>query len=437
MVIKRDLYLDKLKKAMHNGRIKIITGIRRCGKSFLLFNLFKEHLLSEGVAQEQIIEIALDRQEFVGLRNPVALYEYVKSRINPHAEFYLFIDEIQLSYRVKTSQTDEKLVPPEDRDLLYTSFYDVLSDLMTLPNIDIYVTGSNSKLLSKDVATNFRDRGTEIKMYPLSFSEYYPVSGLEKADAFEQYMIYGGMPLSVLEQDDASRAKYLSELFRKVYIADVVERFGVDDAYAESIIDVLCSSVGSLTNPKKLSDTLNSTGHVRTSDKTVKKYLDIFEDAFLFEKAVRYDIKGKAYLSSPVKYYAEDVGLRNARLSFRQTEQTHLMENVIYIELMRRGYLADVGVVRHTENENGTLRNKQYEIDFVVERSGSRIYIQSAFAIPDEEKRRQEITPLMRTGDFFRKIVIVGGSQKPQQDETGITYVGIIPFLLDEHFAEG
>ena len=298
------------------------------------------------------------------------------------------------------------------------------------------MTGSNSKMLSKDVATNFRDRGTEIKMYPLSFAEYYPVSGKEKADAWEDYVVYGGMPLAVLEPDERERERYLAGLFEKVYIADVVERYKVEDDYVENLIDVLSSAVGSLTNPSKLANTLNTVNHAKTTDKRVKRYLDILEDAFLFEKAKRYDVKGKSYFDSPVKYYAEDVGLRNARLNFRQTEETHLMENIIFNELKRRGYSVDVGMVQYTEMVDGKKINRQHEIDFIVNIGDKKIYIQSAFSIADEEKRIQEITPLLKSGDFFKKMVVVGGSQRARMDENGITHIGIIPFLLDENSLE-
>lgn len=433
MHIERNFYLNQLISKMNNGKVKIITGIRRCGKSYLLSHIFKDYLLTLGVPESRIIEIALDKKQFEDLRNPNSLYDYVLNRLSDSDEqYYLFIDEIQLSYRVKKPNIDISLIPEDDRELIYTSFYDILNDLMTRSNLDIYVTGSNSKMLSTDVATNFRDRGTEIKLYPLSFAEFYPVSGKEKADAWEEYIVYGGMPTAVLEPDEREKAKYLSALFSKVYVADFVERYGVSDAYIENLIDVLASSVGSLTNASKLSNTLNSVNHAGTSDKTIKKYLDALEDAFLFRKAVRYDIKGKSYLDSPVKYYATDLGLRNARLNFRQVEPTHLMENAIYNELVRRGYSVDVGVVRFAETVEGKKNSCQHEIDFIVNVGRKKIYIQSAFSIPDEAKHRQEVKPLCKTGDSFQKIVVVGGSQKPGFDDDGIKYIGVIPFLLDE-----
>ena len=432
MVIQRNRYLKRLISKMHNGRVKIITGIRRCGKSYLLSHLFKEYLHELGVDDAHIIEVSLDRKENEAYRNPNLLYQYVLERMsNDSGQFYLFVDEIQLSYRIKNPNVEEAQVPEQDRDLLYTTFYDVLNDLMARENLDIYVTGSNSRMLSKDIATNFRDRGIEIRLYPLSFSEYYSVSGMEKADAWENYIVYGGMPLAVLEQDQRARAAYLTGLFEKLYVADIAERYGVEDSYVESLIDVLASSVGSLTNPLKLANTLNSVNHAGTTDKTVKKYLDALEDAFLFEKAQRYDIKGKHYFDSPMKYYATDVGLRNARLNFRQIEQTHLMENMIYNELVLRGYSVDVGMVRFAETIEGKKSEKQHEIDFVVNDVSKRVYIQSALNIEDDGKRRQEILPLLRSGDYFKRIVIAAGSAKPHMDDNGILYAGVIPFLLD------
>ena len=286
-VIQRDIYLNRLISKMHNGLVKIITGIRRCGKSFLLDPIFKDYLLSIGTAEDHIIDVALDKKEFAHLRDPNALYNYVVDRMSGTGDYYLFVDEIQLSYKVKRPDVDMNVIAKEDRELAFLTFYDVLSDLMDMPNLDIYVTGSNSRMLSSDIATNFRDRGTEIQMYPLSFSEYYAYSGLEKADAWAEYVVWGGMPLAVLEQNENERARYLSSLFERVYVADVVERFGVDDTYLENLLDVISSGVGSLTNPTKLANTLNSVNHARTSDKTVKKYLDALEEAFIFKKVKR------------------------------------------------------------------------------------------------------------------------------------------------------
>lgn len=431
MRIERNLYLNKLISKMHNGKVKIITGIRRCGKSFLLRHIFKDYLLANGVDADHILEIALDQKEYEKYRDPNALYEYVIHHITGDGEYFLFVDEIQLSYKVKREDADLSRIAKEDQELAYTTFYDILNDLMVKPNLDIYVTGSNSRMLSKDIATNFRDRGSEIRMFPLSFSEFYAVSGMEKADAWAEYVVYGGMPLAVLEPDENEKAKYLAGLFDRVYIADVVERYKVDDAYLENLIDVVASSVGSLTNPSKLANTLNSVNHAHTTDKTVKKYLDALEDAFIFEKAQRYDIKGKAYFDSPLKYYATDVGLRNARLGFRQIEETHLMENILFNELVIRGYRVDVGAIRFAEMKDGKKIEKTHEIDFVVNMGMKKVYIQSAFSIADAEKKKQEITPLLKSGDFFKKIVVTAGNTKPNIDENGICYIGIIPFLLN------
>lgn len=431
MRIERNLYLNRLISKMHDGKVKIITGIRRCGKSYLLRHIFKDYLQANGVEADHILEIALDQKEYERYRDPNALYEYVIHHITGNGEYFLFVDEIQLSYKVKREDADLSRIAEEDQELAYTTFYDILNDLMVKPNLDIYVTGSNSRMLSKDIATNFRDRGSEIRMFPLSFSEFYAVSGMEKADAWAEYIVYGGMPLAVLEPGENEKAKYLAGLFDRVYIADVVERYKADDAYLENLIDVVASSVGSLTNPSKLANTLNSVNHAHTTDKTVKKYLDALEDAFIFEKAQRYDIKGKAYFDSPLKYYATDVGLRNARLGFRQIEETHLMENILFNELVIRGYRVDVGAIRFAETKDGKKIEKNHEIDFVVNMGMKKVYIQSAFSIADAEKKKQEITPLLKSGDFFKKIVVTAGNSKPYMDENGICYIGIIPFLLN------
>ncbi|HHT15547.1 MAG: ATP-binding protein [Christensenellales bacterium] len=433
-IIHRKQPLERLISMMHNGRIKIITGIRRCGKSFLLSRLFKDHLHQQGVGDDQIIEIALDKKQYEAMRNPNTLYQYVVEKIEGQdKQFYLFIDEIQLSYKIKRLDVDESQVPEEDRELLYTTFYDILNDLMTWRSLDIYVTGSNSKMLSKDVATNFRDRGIEIRLHPFSFAEFYSISDMEKADAWEEYLVYGGMPLAVLEKNPREREAYLISLFERVYVADIVERYGVAESYVDDLLDVLASNIGSLTNPSKLAKTLNSVRRASTTDKTVKKYLDAFEDAFLFTKARRYDVKGKAYFDSPVKYYAEDVGLRNARLNFRQIEETHLMENILYNELVLRGFAVDVGSVRFAKTVDGKLLPERWhEIDFVVNSGSQKVYIQSAFSIHDEDKHQQEILPLLKSGDSFRKLVVIGGNKKMHTDENGISYIGVIPFLLEE-----
>lgn len=435
MIIQRDQYVSELLSRQWNGKVKIITGLRRCGKSFLLFTLYKDYLLKEGVAKDCFIELALDKKAHVKYRNPNELYDYVLRKTqNVEKQYYVFIDEIQLSYKVKNEDVDESLVPEEDRDMLYTTFYDILNDLMARSNLDIYVTGSNSKMLSKDIVTNFRDRGTEVKVYPISFKEFYPISGMEKADALEEYLTYGGMPLAVLEKNEVEKRKYLKGLHKRVYIKDIVERYKLkDDEVLEALIDALSSAVGSLTNPHNLANAAGTLMKRNTSDNTIKNYLDYLEDAYLFVSAQRYDIKGKRYFENTLKYYSMDIGLRNAKLNFRQQEKSHLMENMIFVELIRRGYSVDVGVVELTRvNEQGKKQQSQYEIDFIVNTGREKVYIQSALNVDTEEKRRQETFSLKNSGDFFRKIVILDGNAKSWTDEDGIMYVGIIPFLLEE-----
>lgn len=434
MIIPRDQYLSELLNKRWNGKVKIITGIRRCGKSFLLSNLYKDYLLKEGVGKDCFVELALDKKAHVRYRNPNELYDYVLRKTqNSEKRYYVFIDEIQLSYKVKNEDVDESLVPEEDREMLYTTFYDILNDLMARSNLDIYVTGSNSKMLSKDIVTNFRDRGTEIKVYPLSFKEFYPISGMEKADALEEYLTYGGMPLAVLEKDETEKRKYLKGLHKRVYIKDIVERYKLkDDEVLEALIDVLSSAVGSLTNPHNLANAAGSLMKRNTSDHTIKNYLDYLEDAYLFVSAKRYDVKGKRYFENTLKFYSMDIGLRNAKLNFRQQEKSHLMENMIFIELIRRGYSVDVGVVELTIVKDGKKQQSQYEIDFIVNTGREKVYIQSALNVDTEAKKNQETFSLKNSGDFFRKIVIVDGNTKPWTDDDGIMYIGVIPFLLKE-----
>lgn len=436
-MINRDLYLNRLISKKENGLIKIITGIRRCGKSYLLFELYKNYLNSIGIDDNHIIQIQLDKKEYENLRNPNKLYEHILQKINETEKFFIFIDEIQLCYRIKKDGIDENSVPKEDRDLLYTTFYDILNDLMARKNLDIYVTGSNSRLLSKDVATNFRDRGVEIQIYPLTFSEFYDFSGLEKADAWEEYMTYGGMPLAVLEKNEKEKAEYLKTLFTRIYIADIKERYKLkDEEQLSNLLDVIFSSVGSLTNPHKLNNTLESVQKIKLSDHTVKKYLEYLEDSFIIQKANRYDVKGKSYLDFPLKYYAIDIGLRNARLNFRQQELSHIMENIIFNELIARGYSVDVGVVQVSSTENGVQKKTNLEIDFIVNQGFNKVYIQSAFSLDEPEKMKQETRSLINSGDFFKKIVVVGGNKKRWQDENGIIFIGVIPFLLDKESVE-
>ncbi|MCI7614225.1 MAG: ATP-binding protein [Bacteroidales bacterium] len=434
MVIQRNKYIEALISKRWNGKVKIITGIRRCGKSFLLSTLYKDYLKQEGVSEDCFIEIALDRKANIKYRNPNVLYEYIMDKAcDEEKRYYVFIDEIQLSIKVKNTDIDESLVSEDDKDMLYTTFYDILNELMARKNLDIYVTGSNSKMLSSDIVTNFRDRGSEIKVYPLSFKEYYEVSGLEKADALEEYLTYGGMPSAVLEQSESEKQKYLYDLHKNVYIKDIVERYNLkDDEVLDALIDSLYSAVGSLTNTHNLANTAGSLMKRKTSDHTIKNYINYLEDAFLFFGAKRYDIKGKKYFDNTQKYYSIDMGLRNAKLNFRQQERSHLMENLIYIELIRRGYRVDVGVVELTRVIDGKKKQAQYEIDFIVNTGREKIYIQSALNVDTVEKKKQETFSLKNSGDFFKKMVILDGNSKLWTDDDGIMYVGVIPFLLEE-----
>ena len=438
MIIDRKEYLDKLYAKRWNGKVKIITGIRRCGKSFLLFKLFKNRLLENDALESDFVEIALDRKSDIKYRNPNLLYEYIIERTkDENRKFYVFIDEIQLSYKIKNDGIDESLVPEEDREMIYTTFYDILNDLISHPNLDVYVTGSNSKMLSKDIVTNFRDRGTEVKVYPLSFQEYLSAVQLEKADAFEEYIMYGGMPLAVLENNEQEKRKYLQGLFTNVYIKDIVERYNLkDDNILSALVDALSSSVGSLTNPNKLANTAGSAMGQKPSHNTIKNYLDYVEDAYLFQSAKRWDVKGRKYFDTLQKYYAMDLGLRNARLNFRQQERSHLMENMIYNELIRRGYSVDVGIVEVTRVVDGKRKQSQYEIDFVVNIGNNKVYIQSALNVDTPEKKAQETFSLRNTGDFFRKLVVLDGSRKLWTDEDGVIYVGVVPFLLEDIIAD-
>ena len=413
MEIKRDRYLKKLIRRKWNGSVKVITGIRRCGKSYLLFKLFRDHLLSEGVDPDRIIAIALDDKENEDLRDPDVLYSRVIELTGDRSKkYYVLLDEIQY---VK-------------------GFEDVINGFRHRPNLDTYVTGSNSKFLSTDILTEFRGRGDEVRVYPLSFSEFRTVFSENDTDVWKRYMTFGGMPELLTKEDDEERIAYLRNLFKKVYIKDIVERKKIKlTNELGSIINVLCSSVGSLTNPTRLYNTLRSSGHGSISDETVVNYLEHLEDSFLFERAERYDVKGRKYLDSPYKYYAADVGLRNARLNFRQQEPTHIMENIIYNELRSRGYSVDVGIVESRVMEDGVSEYKQLEIDFIVNKGDSRHYIQCAYAMPEEKEREQELRPFLKVKDSFRKVLVVGDDIRPWTDDNGIITVGLKQFLLDEN----
>ena len=434
MDIRRDIYLNRLIARRHNGFVKIITGIRRCGKSYLLFRLFRRYLLDAGVTTRQIIELALDNESSKRYRDPIVLAEWLRERIGGAGKGwkYVFIDEIQMSRKVLPAGVDLSRIAPEDRESAYVTFYDVLNEIVKIPQVDVYVTGSNSKMLSSDIATNFRDRGDEVRIHPLTFDEYYSAVGGDKSDAWADYLVWGGMPGLIEKKSPEQKKGYLEQLFRKVYLKDIVERHRLKgDAILSQVLDFTLSAVGSLTNPTKLASSLSSLSGVMASSHTVRCHLDFLQDAFLINKVQRYDVKGKRYLEYPAKYYAEDVGLRNARINFRQTELGHLMENVIYNELVARGYSVDVGMVEAVSVSGGKREKRQYEIDFVLNLPRGKVYLQSALNIDTEEKLKQETASLRRSGDFFRKIVIVGGSQRLSTDEDGISYVGVIPFLLD------
>lgn len=417
MVIPRDRYLELLVSRKHNGLIKIITGMRRCGKSFLLFKLFKEHLIAEGVPESHIIRIELDDRRNKSLRDPDVCLEYVTSLLKDESKYYLLIDEVQFM----------------------AEFEDVLNSFLHIDNLDTYVTGSNSKFLSTDIITEFRGRGDEIHVRPLSFAEYcavYPDMAWD--DAWNIYHTYGGLPYAVLLDKAEDKAQYLKRLFREVYLKDIVERNKVHNNIQIGILlDIISSSIGSLTNPRKLENTFKSDGNMSISAATIKQYLDYFIDAFMVEKAERYDIKGKKYISTPQKYYFSDLGLRNARLNFRQQEETHIMENVIYNELRMRGYSVDVGVIEINERTSeGTYARKQIEIDFVANKGSQRYYIQSAFALPSLEKVAQEERPLKNVPDSFKKIIVVKDNIMLRRDDNGITTMGLKQFLLDLHSLE-
>ena len=411
MEIRRDIYLNKLIRKKGNGLIKIVTGIRRCGKSYLLFRLFHNHLSESGVDNAHIIEIALDDRMNKSLRDPDNMLAYIHKRINDDKQYYILLDEVQL----------------------LNEFEDVLNSLLHIRNADVYVTGSNSKFLSSDIITEFRGRGDEIRVYPLSFREYMSAYNGTRDEAWDDYFNYGGLILSMPTDED--KANYLSGLFKKVYISDIVDRHKVRNKdELDELVDILASATGSLTNPTRLARTFRSVKNKTISDKTLKTYTDYLIDAFLVSKAVRFDVKGKKYIGSPVKYYFEDVGLRNARLNFRQSEENHIMENIIYNELRIRGYNVDVGVVEcPTVSDNGKRGKRQLEIDFVATRGSEKYYIQSAFSMANEQKAEQERRSLNSIADSFKKIVIVRDNIKTRRDETGIVTLGLINFLMDEN----
>ena len=426
MEIKRDSYLQQLISYRFDGLVKVITGIRRCGKSYLLKNIYKEYLLQDGVKEEQIIVIELDLAKDIKYRNPLILSQYVREIVEKSKEeFYLFVDEIQMSDEVSN---------PYNEDGKKITFYDALNDLRSLPNLDVYVTGSNSKMLSSEILTEFRGRSDEIRVHPLSFAEYYSAVGGDKNEAFDDYAFYGGMPLILSRPNDAAKMTYLKSLFTEVYLRDIVERKKIErQDVLEQILDLLCSSIGSLTNPTKIADTLRSKQTTGVAANTIRSYIGHLEDAFLFSESKRYDVKGKSYFESPNKYYCEDIGLRNARIGFRRQEMTHIMENIVYNELMIRQFFVDVGVVyARTINQNGNSVRTPREIDFVVSSGGKKTYIQSAYSIPTEEKAKVELRPFALIGDSFPKIVVRKDIGKRWYDDNGILNINLIDFLLDK-----
>ena len=413
MEIKRDIYLNRLIRREKNGLIKVVTGVRRCGKSYLLFNLFHNYLLDKDIQENHIIEIALDDRSNKELRDPDNMLKYVKERIVDRDTYYIILDEVQL----------------------LAEFEDVLNSFMHIRNADVYVTGSNSKFLSSDLVTEFRGRGDEIRIYPLSFREYCSVYEGSADEAWDDYFTYGGLPLILSRETPEEKAEYLMSLFQKVYLSDIVDRHKVRNREElDELVDILASAVGSLTNPLKLANTFKTVKKKTISDKTLKKYMDYLMDAFLVSKAVRYDIKGRKYIGSPAKFYFEDVGLRNARLNFRQMEENHIMENIIYNELRIRGYHVDVGLVEQFgKNSKNKTTKKQLEVDFVVTRGSEKYYIQSAFAMTTPEKQAQEERPLNAIGDSFKKIIVVRDNIKVRRNDMGIVTIGIRNFLLDEN----
>ena len=425
MVIRRDRYLERLISKQNNGMIKVITGIRRSGKSYLLFNLFYDHLLASGTPEDNIICIALDDVENEAYRDPYRLYSYIKERVQDNREqYYVLIDEAQYAI------SKEEMKNPDEPIRLYG----VLNSLLRKSNVDVYITVSNSKFLSSDVMTEFRGRGDEIHISPLSFSEFYPASGQEKSDAWRDYLYYGGLPHILAESGGEAKSRYLEKLNKEIYLRDMCERYGIRDEESMLILmKVIASAIGSLSNAQKISDTFRSSGNKVITMPTISSYLKYLQESFVVEKAERYDIKGRKYISTPSKYYYSDLGLRNALLNFRQFEETHLMENAIYNELIYRGYSVDVGVVETRVDEGGKKVRKQLEVDFVVNQFNKRDYIQSAFLISDREKIEQEQAPLVKIPDSFKKIVVVGNHSPIWRNEKGITFMGIYDFLLNEN----
>ena len=425
MDIKRDHYLQQLIDRQWNGLIKVITGIRRCGKSYLLRNLFRNYLLSQGVREEQMIHLELDQVKNIRYRNPLELAQYIHGLADGKDErFYLFIDEIQMSEPVKNPYL------PDGKKI---TFYDALNEFKEMSNLDVYVTGSNSQMLSSDILTEFRGRGDEIHLHPLTFSEFYSALGGDKKTAFEQYAFYGGMPLVLAQKEDGAKMSYLKSLFSELYLKDIIERKKIEyPEELEQVLDLLCSSVGSLTNPTKISNSIRSRKNITVSPNTLKSYMGYLEDAFLFSECKRYDVRGKSYFDFPLKYYCEDMGLRNARIGFRQMEMPHIMENIVCNELRARDFSVDVGIVyENVKNAGGNYIQTQREIDFVATKGNKKYYVQSAFAMPDAEKQTAELKPFSLTKDSFPKIIVRNDVGKSWYNDQGVLNVSIIEFLLD------
>lgn len=416
MEIKRDRYLEALKVRMHNGMIKVITGIRRCGKSYMIFHIFKNYLVESGVKEDHIITIELDQRKNKELRDPDKILDYIDEQIKDSEQYYILLDEVQM----------------------LQEFEEVLNSLLHIGNVDIYVTGSNSKFLSKDIITEFRGRGDEIHIYPLSFKEFMEVYDGDRYRGWADYVTYGGLPLTVTMKTEEQKIQYLSTLFDETYIRDIVERNRVDRIQELSdLINVLASSIGAFTNPTKIEGTFRSVIQSNISVNTIRQYIEYLKDAFVITEAQRYDVKGRKYIGSPVKYYFEDVGLRNARLGFRQVEETHLMENIIYNELRMRGFRVDVGMVQKRErDQNGVMTKKQLEVDFVASLGSKKYYIQSAYILPDAEKMKQEKASLISIKDSFKKVIIVKDVINVKHDEDGVEYINIYDFLLQDNSLE-
>lgn len=416
MEIKREKYLNDLVNRMHNGMIKVITGIRRCGKSYLLFKIFKKYLLEQGVPESHMIEIELDQRKNRKYRDPDVILDYIESMIKDYEQYYIMLDEVQM--------LDE--------------FEEVLNSLLHIQNADIYVTGSNSKFLSKDVITEFRGRGDEVHIYPLTFKEFMEAFDGDIYHGWAEYVVYGGLPLTVTMKTEEQKIHYLTNLFQETYLKDIIERHQIEKTQElEDLTNILASAVGSLTNPPKIEATFKSSIQSNISLNTIRQYIEYLEDAFIISKANRYNVKGRKYIGTPLKYYFEDVGLRNARLGFRQIEETHLMENIIYNELRKRGYSVDVGVVEKRKNRaDGKTERIRLEIDFVANLGSRRYYIQSAFGMPTEEKRLQEKASLVQVKDSFKKIIVVKDVVNVTRDEEGITTMSVYDFLLKENSLE-